>query len=547
MHTVGTVAYLNAAPLTSHLDPARYEVVADHPRGIADALVSGTVDVALVPVAAVLDAGDLALVPGVCVGADGPVASVVIAAEAEPEAWTTLLLDRSSRTSITLARLLVGHGPLASRVRADLEIREVPPHTAPGLLGGTVAAVVIGDPARALPNHLLRWDLAELWKRWTGLPFVFAVWAARDGLPEEVRRDLREAGTTGVAAIPHRHAGADLHYLTRNLRYALDEPALMGLRRFAALAHRAGLVRTDLVRFLDPLPARRARRVDPDAILADAADGRRPTAEEADALLDAPLADLAAAADARRQVLHGRRATYALVADVPADAVDAALAGALASGASAIRPAAPTVATVAAARTLGLDVAGVPADSPDLARLAAAGLRVVTWDGRADLAAARRLGLAVHAHLNLPADGAGLVEALLAARAAGPLLAVTLHLALPEGSLVEPGRASTTTWLRATALARLLLDVRHVTASPVTQGVELSGVALAWGADDLGAVGVPEHDVPARAAKWGLDPDEAERVLRTAGFEPERRDAAFAVVGGALTRARKVRPVEARA
>jgi chorismate dehydratase len=52
---------------------------------------------------------------------------------------------------------------------------------------------VIGDAALLLAaqaRYPVRVDLGEAWKDWTGLPFVFAVWAAR-----------RDAGTAAVRTV----------------------------------------------------------------------------------------------------------------------------------------------------------------------------------------------------------------------------------------------------------------------------------------------------------------------------------------------------------
>ncbi len=474
MIRVGTVGYLNADPLTWALDRSRYEVVPALPSQIARQLAEGEVDVALVPVAAVLQDPSLAIVPGWCVGADGPVESVVIAAEGPPETWTELRLDGASRTSVTLARLLVKQGPLAARVRPDLQLIDVPPHTAAQAIGGTVAAVVIGDPARELPAHLQRYDLAELWKAWTGLPFVFAVWAARDGLPAEVRADLLQAGHDGLAQIFARTEGADRTYLTERIRHRFDEPALMGLRRFAALAHAAGLVGGHLVRLLDPIPTR-VPHPDVDALLTRASEGTGLTDAEALALwTHASLADLGAAADTLRRARHGNVATYAIAAEVGSDA------------------------------------------DTELLRLSSL-------------------------------DPGPLFAALARLRTSAPR-ALRLELLLPAGSLVEPGRPSTTTWLRALALLRLALpNLEHLGTSPVTQGLDACQLGLSFGADDLGTVGEIVVDLPVDCERFPATVEEAERLLRAGGWQIVQRDAGFRQVGEAVTPARKVRPVEARA
>jgi hypothetical protein len=125
----------------------------------------------------------------------------------------------------------------------DVEFVQVPPHTALDCVDQTTGALVIGDLARALPDHIdVRIDLAECWRAWTGLPFVFAVWAGRPNLPTAVVKDLQQAAQVGIAGIAERHEEPDRSYLTVHVRYGLGDRELMGLRRFAALAHRHGFL-----------------------------------------------------------------------------------------------------------------------------------------------------------------------------------------------------------------------------------------------------------------------------------------------------------------
>ncbi len=309
MTRIATVSYLNARPLTSRLDRSRFEILEGHPSEIADLLRRGEVDVALVPVAAALSDGDYRLLGEHCIGADGPVASVLLVAETPPEAWTEVVLDGVSRTSVTLARLILAEGPLAARVRADLVVRDGAKGEGLRAAGGTVAGLVIGDAARAVPERLTeRIDLAAAWKAWTGLPFVFAVWAGRPDLPADVRRHLVEAGRAGLAARAADFSGDDLVYVTENLRYAFDERAQVGLRRYAAMAARHGWIAANEPVFYDP-PRRSLPRPDLDATLVRAADGEPLSADEVRALFTyANLADLGAAARARAEAAGADRA-----------------------------------------------------------------------------------------------------------------------------------------------------------------------------------------------------------------------------------------------
>lgn len=560
MIRVVSVRYLNAAPLVSHLDPTRFSVALDHPRGVAAALASGEADVGLAPVAAVLTDADLRVLPGLCIGAFGPVQSVLVLADAPPEAWTELVLDGESRTSVTLAALLHAHGRLGAR--PDLTITTVEPGAAPALIGGTRAALVIGDAARAIaPAHPVRVDLAELWTRWTGLPFVFAVWAARPDLDPAVAAELVAAGRAGLDARGVTWAGDDLSYLTDAIRYPLSEQALMGLRRYAALAHEAGLVGRGEVALLDPPRHAAPRPPGLDRLLAQAADGDTLAPDALARLANhASDADLRLAAHLRRVELHGERDASYVVSDDAAvtDEPVAAAETARSRGAAALRvigvEGAP--ASVRAAWAKALAEADLELIDVDLTVL---GPREPAWGGAAGVwtpgqGDAPRAWLASGgaARARWWIDPArplsASLEELLTIRALSPApIACSISLPLPAGALVEPGRQTTGTWLRGVALARLALpQVAHVAASVRTQGLDLAQVALAVGADDLGRVG---YRLPSGAshATFDVDVEEAERALRVGGFHPVRRSATFAAVGEALTRLRNVRRPEERA
>ena len=168
MIRIATVGYLNAAPLVAGLDHDRYAVSADIPARVAQALRSGQADVALTPVVSALNDGNFRIVGGVAIGSEGPVHSVVLVAETEPEEWTEIVLDGESRTSAILTQVLL-RGPLQARCSAS--VRTVEPGEGVELARGQTAALVIGDAAMTLPDRLtVRLDLGEIWTEWTGLP-----------------------------------------------------------------------------------------------------------------------------------------------------------------------------------------------------------------------------------------------------------------------------------------------------------------------------------------------------------------------------------------
>jgi len=249
---VGAVQYLNTKPLVHGLAAAGVEVSYDLPSRLADRLATRRLDVALIPSIEVFRGGHR-IVSDACIGCRGPVMSVKLFFRTAPGRVATLAVDEGSRTSAALARILLA------------ELHGVVPRIEPlpigSGLGDTRADAVlligdraIGDPAggRFEGSFQLMWDLGDEWCRWTGLPFVFAVWAARDGV--EVG-DLsgrlsaaRDAGRANLAAIAAAEAAAHrltvpqcLAYLRDNLHYDLGPRERESLQLFRGQAARFGL------------------------------------------------------------------------------------------------------------------------------------------------------------------------------------------------------------------------------------------------------------------------------------------------------------------
>jgi chorismate dehydratase len=160
-----------------------------------------------------------------------------------------VLLDSSSRTSAALVRILLG-GPLAS---PGASFAECSPGTDPRAADAD-AVLLIGDAALVLDRGgLLETDLGEAWTRWTGLPFVWAAWAARTAAAaREAAPILREARARGrerlrdlareEAARLGTDPGAMERYLARNIRHDLGEEERRGLGRFREECARSGLL-----------------------------------------------------------------------------------------------------------------------------------------------------------------------------------------------------------------------------------------------------------------------------------------------------------------
>jgi cyclic dehypoxanthinyl futalosine synthase len=335
------VSFLNARPLTAGLERSeRIELLLAEPSRCAQLLEAGEVDLALVSVAG-LPGGDYEIVPGLAIGADGPVQTVVLAGEQSPAIWDEVFLDTASRTSHVLTKLVLD--------AMGVHPKFTPLPAAEGLARakGTKGALVIGDrgfDVRA--NHVI--DLGREWNRMTGLPMIFALWAARPGRvsPEDVQELTRAAQhglgiRTELAQAFAKERGGDperyRRYLTQKIRYGLGPYELEGLEAFLERAAAKGFLPPMKLRFVDDvvrakgqpdeaapegagdrggaqphrgprqdLRTRRTRRqVSLDTALQKGADGERLDADEAE-LLDekAPLLDLGLAADQRRRALH---------------------------------------------------------------------------------------------------------------------------------------------------------------------------------------------------------------------------------------------------
>jgi cyclic dehypoxanthinyl futalosine synthase len=135
------VSFLNARPLTAGLAGSPLiDLVLAEPSLCASMLEAGDVDLALLPVGA-LPGHDWEVVPGIGIGADGPVETVVLAGEEPPETWDEVFLDTASRTSQILAQLVLRERGLTPRYT------HLPALEGLARAVGPKGALVIGDRA----------------------------------------------------------------------------------------------------------------------------------------------------------------------------------------------------------------------------------------------------------------------------------------------------------------------------------------------------------------------------------------------------------------
>ncbi|HWT02426.1 MAG TPA: menaquinone biosynthesis protein [Pyrinomonadaceae bacterium] len=253
---VAASSYLNTVPLvwsfTQGSMRREVELVSDAaPAKCGDMLARGEVEAALVPVIEYQRIPELLVVPNVCVGSRKRVRSVVLVMKDSLDGLKdvrSVALDTSSRTSAALIRVIfrefVGSEPAWMDSAPDVA----------SMLEAADAALIIGDPGMTFSRRgVVVYDLAELWRERTGLGFVFAMWMAREGAAERVRRvdfaGARDEGLEHVEEIAAAYApavglppGEIKEYLLDNISFELNEEMRAGLSLFYRLAARHGVV-----------------------------------------------------------------------------------------------------------------------------------------------------------------------------------------------------------------------------------------------------------------------------------------------------------------
>jgi predicted solute-binding protein len=221
------------------------------PSACADRMASGDADIGIVPCFE-LTRQDLDIIPGAGIACHGPVRSILLVSQRPVREIRTLAVDSSSRTSVQLARVI-----LERRYGADYTAISHQPDL-DAMLRVADAALIIGDPALRLDPARLPYEVHDLggeWVEMTGLPMIFAVWAARKGVvTPEVVEAFRGSCRYGLDSIDEIVAAESArlgftpalvrNYLTRHIVHELGPREYQGMELFlhyARLKDRAGV------------------------------------------------------------------------------------------------------------------------------------------------------------------------------------------------------------------------------------------------------------------------------------------------------------------
>ena len=264
---VSFIEFLNSVPLGWAFLEGRHQGDFDLklavPSECADQLAAREADVGLIPAIEYQRIPGLRILPDLSISSRREARTVLFASRVPLEQVESVALDTSSRSSVVLLRIILEK--FLGRRNITYHPHEADPER---MLSRFDAALIIGNPAFRLPrDRFLLHDLAQEWYRFTGLPFVFALWAVREGVDLGNKAGLfllsRQAGLRSVSTIAEVYSqklgvSRDVisSYLLDNLDYSLDEVHLRGLDLFFRHAQELGVIsRIEPIRFYDPVRA----------------------------------------------------------------------------------------------------------------------------------------------------------------------------------------------------------------------------------------------------------------------------------------------------
>jgi chorismate dehydratase len=240
---VGRIPYINCYPVYGAIDrkvvPLDAALVDGIPTALNRAMAAGTLDVSVISaVEYARDAARYLLLPDLAISCDGPVRSVMLFSRRPAETLDggRVRVSRSSMTSVALLRLMFEQvwRSEPAFIPSDAEIADLAragtePHDA-RLIIGDAALMLTSGASELAADYPYVYDLGAVWKEWTGLPFVFAVWVAQRSTPV--------AGALAVHAQLIQSRNWGLKHLEQ---LAAQAVVATGVSRKAALEYLSGL------------------------------------------------------------------------------------------------------------------------------------------------------------------------------------------------------------------------------------------------------------------------------------------------------------------
>jgi len=238
---ISAVSYINTKPFLHGLELSSVRnkilLTQETPAQCAQKLLSNEIDIGLVPVAVIPLLKNPQIVSPFCIGSNGKVKTVCLFSEVPVEEINTVYLDYQSRTSVLLVQVLMKeYWKKEITFLPALEGYEI------NTIKNNIAAVIIGDRAIAnLGKYRYEYDLSEIWKQHTGLPFVFAAWVSNKMIEQDFLDDFNAALQIGLSnrsqlLKEYERYDSDVfsvkEYWNTNIQYELDDDKKQALELF---------------------------------------------------------------------------------------------------------------------------------------------------------------------------------------------------------------------------------------------------------------------------------------------------------------------------
>ncbi len=247
---ISIVSYLNSKPFLNGLEKSTFaekiDLSLDIPSKVAAKLAFNMADVGLIPVAGLEDLDNYSIISDYCIGSVGKVKTVVIVSDVPLTEIDTILMDYQSRSSVLLAKVLAKF-----YWKKEFNWENTCNNFQNVSIHGNTAGVIIGDRVFDIEEKFKYvYDLSEEWYRFTGLPFVFAVWAANNNISNEFESEFNKALAAGVNNIEKIFTIEQSNYPEVNIKeyfekyisFNLDEKKRAGMKKFLELASKLELV-----------------------------------------------------------------------------------------------------------------------------------------------------------------------------------------------------------------------------------------------------------------------------------------------------------------
>lgn len=263
MLRIGRIQYANCTPifqtLQKHFPDTGYQFVNGVPSALNRLLLDGELHVC--PSSSIeyaLHPDNYLILPDLSISSDGAVKSVLLFSDRPIEELEgcTIRLSSESATSVNLLKILMSqHIGCNCTYIKDTQTTE-------SRVNNSGAYLLIGDMALKTSLNSSSeyiYDLGELWKNWTGLPFVFALWICTVSAFQKHWQELCKLNENlcrakQIASHEYEDIAADspdtlwidknrlIEYWRENISYNLDTEHLQGLRLFYEKSFQLGLV-----------------------------------------------------------------------------------------------------------------------------------------------------------------------------------------------------------------------------------------------------------------------------------------------------------------